>query len=109
MSTTIDPAALEQVLDMAGGDRTFVVEIIDEYLEDSAKLVASLRTTSGEDLTRAAHSLKSTSASVGARRLAELAAQIERAGEADADAVAEIEREHAQVRTALEASRAEFS
>jgi len=108
MSTTIDPSALTRVLDMAGGDRSFVVEIIDEYLADSSALVASLRETTGEQLRRAAHSLKSTSASVGAVRLAELCAQVERAG-ADPVVVGEAEREHAAVRAALEEQRGAFS
>jgi HPt (histidine-containing phosphotransfer) domain-containing protein len=109
MSAAIDPAALEQVLDMAGGDRSFVVEIIDEYLSDSAALLTTLRDASGEDLRRAAHSLKSTSASVGAGRLAAVCAQIEQAGAPDADLVAEAEREHAAVRAGLEEQRAAFS
>ncbi len=108
MSAAIDPRALTRVLDMAGGDRTFVVEIIDEYLADSSRLLASLREASGDELRRAAHSLKSTSASVGAVRLAELCAEVERAG-ADPAVVGEVEREHAAVRAALEQQRAAFS
>ena len=108
MSTAIDPSALTRVLDMAGGDRSFVVEIIDEYLADSSRLLASLREASGDELRRAAHSLKSTSASVGAVRLAELCAEVERAG-AEPAVVSEAEREHAAVRAALDEQRAAFS
>ena len=108
MSTAIDPRALTQLLDMAGGDRSFVVEIIDDYLADSAALLATLREASGDDLRRAAHSLKSTSASLGAGRLAALSAQIEQAG-ADPGLIAEAEREHAAVRAGLEEQRAAFS
>jgi HPt (histidine-containing phosphotransfer) domain-containing protein len=109
MSTAIDPRALTQLLDMAGGDRSFVVEIIDDYLADSAALLATLREASGDDLRRAAHSLKSTSASLGAGRLAALSAQIEQAGAADPGVIAEAEREHAAVRAGLEEQREAFS
>jgi HPt (histidine-containing phosphotransfer) domain-containing protein len=109
MSQPIDPSALDQMLDMAGGDRSFVAEIIDEYLTDSAALLATLRETSGDDLRRAAHTLKSTSASVGAGRLAELCAHIENVGGADDALLEDAEREHADVRMELERQRAAFS
>jgi HPt (histidine-containing phosphotransfer) domain-containing protein len=109
MSASIDPSALDRMVDMAGGDRSFVVEIIDEYLNDSAALLASLREASGADVRRAAHTLKSTSASVGAGRLAELCARIEHAGAADDALLEDAEREHAEVRTELERQRAAFS
>ena len=109
MRHAIDPGALETILELGGGDRSFVVEVIDKYLEDSAALLASLREASGDELRRAAHSLKSTSSSVGARRLAALCAEIERAGSADEDRVAEAEREHADVRAGLEEQRAAYS
>ena len=109
MTTTLDPSALEQVLEMAGGDRSFVVEIIDEYVQDSAGLLATLRGAHGEELRRAAHSLKSTSASVGARRLAELSAEIERGEPADADRLAAVEREHAAAVADLQAQRAAYA
>jgi len=109
MSASIDPSALDRILDMAGGDRSFVVEIIDEYLNDSAALLATLREASGDDLRRAAHTLKSTSASIGAGRLAELCARIEHAGAADGALLADTEREHAEVRTELERQRVAFS
>jgi HPt (histidine-containing phosphotransfer) domain-containing protein len=109
MSTAIDPTALDSVLEMAGGDRSFVVEVIDDYLEDSSRLLESLRDASGDDLRRAAHSLKSTSASVGAGRLAALCAEIEQAGVADDEQIAEVEREYAKARLGLEEQRAAFS
>ncbi len=109
MSTAIDPRALEQIAEMAGGDRSFVVEIIDEYVSDSATLLAALREGSGEDLHRAAHTLKSTSAGVGAGRLAAVCSRIEQAGAADVDLLDEAEREFADVRSALAEQRVAFS
>lgn len=109
MTATLDPAALDQMLELGGGDRSFVVEMIDEYLEDSASLVEVLRGSSGEELRRAAHSLKSTSASVGAARLAALCHEVEQAGAAGADALADIRREHAAVAEELWSRRAAFA
>jgi two-component system, sensor histidine kinase and response regulator len=109
MTTAIDSSALERIADMAGGDRAFVVEIIDEYLSDSTTLLAALREASGDDLRRAAHTLKSTSASVGAGRLSAVCARIEQAGAADAALLEEAERELADVRSALVEQRVAFS
>jgi hypothetical protein len=107
--TALDPAALESVLAMAGGDRSFVLEVIDEYLEDSARQLAALNEADGEDRRRAAHTLKSTSASVGAARLAELCGQIERAGDdVEEQLIADAAREHAAVAAGLRERRARF-
>ncbi len=109
MSAAIDPSALQRVLEMAGGDRSFVVEIIDDYLADSAGLLATLARSSGDDLRRAAHTLKSTSASVGAGRLAGLCARIEQAGAAEPELLAAVQHEHEAVRGGLDEQRAAFS
>jgi HPt (histidine-containing phosphotransfer) domain-containing protein len=90
---------------MAGGDREFVVAVIEQYLADSADSLAALRSAGGADLERAAHTLKSTSSSVGAVRLAAICQQIERAakeGPVDAPLIAAAEAEHATARAALE-------
>ncbi len=105
MPDTLDPRALEEVLDMAGGDREFVIAVVQEYLADSATAVAALRTVTGPDLERVAHTLKSTSSSVGAVALATICADIERAarvGPVDPTLVAAAEEEHTSARAALE-------
>jgi HPt (histidine-containing phosphotransfer) domain-containing protein len=60
---------------------SFVAELIDTYLEDSAELIVNLRQSlAGNDLDsfrRAAHSFKSNSATLGALGLAKLARQLE--------------------------------
>ena len=109
MIATLDPAALDQLLELGGGDRTFVVEVIDDYLEDSAALLSVLRDATGEDLRRAAHSLKSTSASVGAARLAALCLEVEHAAAASPEQLAEIEREQAAVAEGLAGQRSAFA
>jgi CheY-like chemotaxis protein/HPt (histidine-containing phosphotransfer) domain-containing protein len=60
---------------------SFVAELIDTYLEDSAELIVNLRQSlAGSDLDsfrRAAHSFKSNSETLGASGLARLARQLE--------------------------------
>jgi HPt (histidine-containing phosphotransfer) domain-containing protein len=105
MPEPLNTQALEDVLTMAGGDRDFLVEVVEEYFTDSAANLAALRTASGAELERVAHTLKSTSASVGAVALAGVCADIEnaaRAGTVDPSLIALAETEHASARDALE-------
>ena len=110
----VDPAAMDRLLEMTGGDPAFVDELIDTFLEDGAAQIDELRTAvaagDAESAVRPAHSLKSNSASMGADRLAALS----RALEADArtgaieDGPARVDAasaEFAEVRTALLAMR----
>ena len=79
----IDEAAFGQLLETVGGDEEFLAELIGTYLADSPNLLAEMRSAieSGETetLRRAAHTLKSTSATFGASRLAGIAREIEAA------------------------------
>jgi HPt (histidine-containing phosphotransfer) domain-containing protein len=105
MPESLDPRALDDILAMAGGDREFVVAVVEQYLADSAGNLAALHSAGGADLERAAHTLKSTSSSVGAVRLAALCQEIERAakdGSVDAQLIAAAETEYASARAALE-------
>ena len=78
----IDQAALDSLL--ATTDREFVGELIDAYLEDSPGLIAAmlgaLAEANATEFTRAAHSLKSSSASLGAVSLSDLAKELEHLG-----------------------------
>jgi hypothetical protein len=90
MRDSFDARALDDVLAMAGGDREFVIALVEEYLADSASNVAAL---------------KSTSSSVGALALAAVSAEIEQAaktGAVDPALISAAEAEHASARTALE-------
>jgi HPt (histidine-containing phosphotransfer) domain-containing protein len=77
----IDRAVLKDLLATTGNDSAFLAELIDTYLEDAADLLAAMaQAVSNDDpesLQRAAHSLKSNSASLGARGLASLCQQVE--------------------------------
>lgn len=107
---TLDPSALEHLLEITGGDLAFVDELIDTYLDDAVGQLDDMRQAAAAGdaaaMVRPAHSLKSTSANVGAVDLAELC----RALEADsrtgtvADAAARVDAcqlAFDEVRTAL--------
>jgi len=65
------------------GEPDLIVELIDLYLEDAPLRMASLQEAvaeaDGGGIKRAAHALKGSSANLGARRVAELCEQLERA------------------------------
>jgi HPt (histidine-containing phosphotransfer) domain-containing protein len=67
-------------------DAEFVRELIDTFLDDSPRLLNEMRQAlasgSAEVLRRAAHSLKSNSASLGAQGLSSQAKELELAGKA---------------------------
>ena len=110
------PAIDATVLDVLDRDlgAAAVRDIIDAYLRDSPERIAALQAAlaagDAERVTREAHSLKSSSATVGATELAAIAEQLEHAatpGLADGmvQQVAEIARLHAQAAPELEAAR----
>ena len=75
----IDPEAWETMKSMTGPE--FLGELIDVYLNDSPQLIEQIRSGLAaveiDTVRRAAHSLKSNSASLGANRLASTARELE--------------------------------
>jgi signal transduction histidine kinase/CheY-like chemotaxis protein/HPt (histidine-containing phosphotransfer) domain-containing protein len=108
---TLDPAALEA---LAGQFRTdnpqLVEELIRIYLENAPKLLGdmdrALAAGEGNNLMRAAHTLKSSSASLGAMRLSGLSKAIEMAVRNDRQEG--MERMIAGVKAEFDAVRAAF-
>ena len=93
----------------------FLVELIDAYLDDAPTHLARLRQAleggDAETFIFEAHTLKSSSASLGAMRISALAKEMETAGRAGkmaqmAGSVARTEAEFALIKAALEALRA---
>lgn len=82
---TLDTAALVDLLETVGDDPEFLAELIDTYLADGPGLLAELRaglsSGDGAAVRRAAHTLKSTSATFGATRLAALGREMEAAAD----------------------------
>jgi HPt (histidine-containing phosphotransfer) domain-containing protein len=85
---TIDPDAIANLRDLNPGDGgEFLREIINIYLEDTPKRLADLRTclASGDvtTFTRAAHTVKGSSANVGAQNLKAIAERLEQVSRKD--------------------------
>jgi HPt (histidine-containing phosphotransfer) domain-containing protein len=92
----------------------FFVELVDLYLHDTPKRLIELRRAldAGDTptLTREAHTLKSSSANVGAMKMSEIARELEIAGRTGemgrmAEQVTRTEKEFELVRSALKALR----
>ena len=83
--TTIEKQILDDLV--ATTDSDFVRELIDAYLDDSPSLINDMRTAlEGNDAAtfrRAAHTLKSSSASLGAMTLSEISRELEFIGKSE--------------------------
>lgn len=106
----IDEATLDDLLATLGGDEAFLAELIGSYLADSPPLLDAMRAAAAAGdvvaLRRAAHTLKSTSASLGALRLSGVCREVEGAASAErvrADLVEAAAAEYARVSEALAA------
>jgi CheY-like chemotaxis protein/HPt (histidine-containing phosphotransfer) domain-containing protein len=111
---SLDDDALKNLRDLGGDD--FLGEVIDAFLADAPGLIATLRRSleggSGEELRRAAHTLKSNGATLGAGEFAELCRTLEqraKSGELDgaSELVDRIEQEYRPLEEALAALRSE--
>jgi HPt (histidine-containing phosphotransfer) domain-containing protein len=108
----LDDDALQNLRDLGGDD--FLAEVIDAFLADAPTLLATLRSSleegNSEELRRAAHTLKSNGATLGAEGFAELCRTLEqraKAGELDGavELVDRIEAEYRPLEEALAALR----
>jgi HPt (histidine-containing phosphotransfer) domain-containing protein len=81
MAGPIDDATFANLLEMTGGDQSFVDELVDTYIEEGDRLVEELivAATAGniEAMIRPAHSMKSSSLNIGALELGELCRALE--------------------------------
>jgi PAS domain S-box-containing protein len=111
---SLDDAALGNLRDLGGDD--FLGEVIDAFLADAPSLLATLRSSldagNDEELRRAAHTLKSNGATLGAAGFADLCRDLEqraKARELDGapELVDRIEEEYGPLERALSAVRSE--
>jgi PAS domain S-box-containing protein len=112
---SVDPVVLAQLGDRAqGGDPAFLAEVVALYLEQTPRHLAALRGAvehqDANTLTRAAHTLRGSSASLGAVRMRALSERLEAIGKAGAtdgaaELVAALDAEFARVRHLLESER----
>ncbi len=83
----LDAAVLEELAASVGGDREFVVDLIRTYLDDTEGQLAAIEAAVAADdpaaLIRPAHTLKTSSATLGAKQLAERARALEIAGRSE--------------------------
>jgi CheY-like chemotaxis protein/HPt (histidine-containing phosphotransfer) domain-containing protein len=107
----LDPAALETLLELVGGEKALVAELIDSFLEEAPPLFTQLRQSveqgDAAGLRMAAHTIKSSSNDFGATALAELCRELEEMGkngtlEGAAELTAQAEAEYERVQAALE-------
>jgi HPt (histidine-containing phosphotransfer) domain-containing protein len=107
--SNLDPAALQRL--QRFGDSAFVCKMINLFLDYAGQKIAEARAehTAGNlaAVERAVHPIKSSAGNVGARRIQELALQIEehaREGKAEAvaDELSELEQAFAAVKPELE-------
>ena len=80
----LDRSVLASLVDAVDGDRAFVVDLVETYLVDAQhqldELGAALEAGDAAATVRPAHTLKSSSATIGAMAVAELARGAEAAG-----------------------------
>ncbi len=107
---TLDGSAFDHLLEITGNDLEFVDELIDTYLADASLQLEAMRAaaSSGDaaGLVRPAHSLKSSSANVGAMALSDICRTLEAAARRGAvpdasERVADCDQAFADVRAAL--------
>jgi HPt (histidine-containing phosphotransfer) domain-containing protein len=110
----LDPAAIDSMREMVGGDDEFLADLIDTFLKDAPQMLADMRQSleagDAEVLRRVAHSLKSNSDSFGATALGELCRKLEKMGKANAlegadELITHADAEFTQVMAALETVR----
>jgi HPt (histidine-containing phosphotransfer) domain-containing protein len=82
--STLDPKAIEELRSLNPEDGSFLRDLIQIYLDDSPQRIVeieqSLAKGDASRLTRAAHSLKGSSANFGATQLRAISERIENLG-----------------------------
>ena len=115
----LQPNALEAIVEMIGiDDPDVVVDLIDTFLTDSQRQIdemhRSMATGDFKTLHRAAHSMKSSSATFGAMPLSKLCQRLEQSAKEQcvdgtcAEQIEIVAAEHILVLAALEEERAKF-
>ncbi|MDJ0556461.1 MAG: response regulator [Microcoleaceae cyanobacterium MO_207.B10] len=110
VDSVIDKVVLDELKEMAGGDTEVIIEVINCYLEESVQLFDAMSQgiTEGnaKTLRYSAHSLKSSSASVGAIFLSQLSQELEDIGrkntiEGAESLFSQVKAEYEKVKVAL--------
>jgi DNA-binding response OmpR family regulator len=117
LDQAIDPLALANLRDLQDeGDPDIVGEVIEQFLSDAPRRLASLsqavRQQDAHALEREAHTLKGSCLALGARPMADIAEELQALGRAQslapaAEVLARLEREFTRVHAALSAELVE--
>ncbi|MEA2674552.1 MAG: hypothetical protein QOI92_1744 [Chloroflexota bacterium] len=80
----LDDAVLAELRESTGGDDDFVRELVEAYVSEATGYLTAMAAavTDPAAIVRPAHTLKSSSATLGAMRLAAISRDIEEAGRA---------------------------
>lgn len=85
---TLDPVVMDELQTSVGGDHAFVAELVDAYLTDAPIQLGAIDEAAAAGdanaMVRPAHTLKSSSATLGLQRLAAAARELEMAGRSGA-------------------------
>ena len=108
----LDTSVLAELQATTGDDSAFVRDLVETYLVETPAqmdgISAAVAANDAEALVRPAHTLKSSSATLGAMRLSQVARELEMAGRAgalDAGAAASLEQARGEWDAALAAFR----
>ncbi len=111
-----DPTALDRLCEMTSAE--FVVEALDDFVERAPGFLQTIRGAlaegRAEEVRRAAHTLKSNSATIGATALSDAARELEalgkagRLGQACAASLDQVEAEFNRIRPVLERKRSQW-
>lgn len=105
----LDDAVLAELRDSTGGDEEFVRELVDAYVGEATGYLEAMTSAAAADdaaaIVRPAHTLKSSSATMGAMRLSAICRGIEEAGRAGraGGLAGDVEAAHAAWAATLEA------
>lgn len=94
----LDDAVIAELRESTGGDDEFVRELVEAYVSEATGYLDAMTAAAGiadaSAIVRPAHTLKSSSATLGAMRLAEISRGIEEAGRAGGtdDLAADVEQ-----------------
>ena len=97
----LDDAVLAELRESTGGDDDFVRELVEAYVSEATRyldaMTAAIGAADAPAIVRPAHALKSSSATLGAMRLAAVSRAIEEAGRAGRidDLAVHVEQAHA--------------
>jgi len=105
----LDATVLADLRESTGGDDDFVRELVEAYVSEAVGYLEAMSVAAAggdaQAIVRPAHTLKSSSATLGAMRLSAISRGIEEAGRADrtADLAGEVEQAQATWEATLRA------